>query len=137
MKFSDLPDEWKEKFSAKYPEGRPCRLCGKSRGLEDCGFSKNGQGRYVLDRFCPSCRRNDWNQRRRFGAAGIRYLTPFEEAEESRVLPVLVVGRKYEVGGECTGRVVARQGPHYVLRTQSGTRCYTTGQLVGMEIREA
>lgn len=140
MKFSELPEEWKTLFSARYPKGRACQKCGKARALEECSFSRNGRERFVLDRFCPSCKADYWRKqgdlKRSRKASDSRASEKTGLLERSR-LPVLEVGRKYEVGGECTGRVVALQGPHYVLRTRGGTRCYTTAQLVGLEIREA
>lgn len=141
MKFSELPAEWKAMFSAKYPKGRACQNCGKPMGLSECSFSRNGRERFVLDRFCPSCKTDYWREqgdlRRSRKASSNRASEKTSVLLERRSLPVLEVGRKYEVGGECKGRVIALQGPHYVLRTGCGTRCYTTAQLVGMDIREA
>ncbi len=62
VRFPDLSEAWKTKFSAKYPEGRACQKCGKARALEECSFSKNGHDRFVLDRFCPSCRTDYWRK---------------------------------------------------------------------------
>jgi hypothetical protein len=140
VKFSELPEEWKALFVARYPKGRACRSCVKPRTLGECSFSRNGRERFVLDRFCPSCKADYWRKqgdlKRSRKASGNRASEKTGLLERNS-LPILEVGRKYEVGGECTGRVVALQGPHYVLRTGCGTRCYTTAQLVGLEIREA
>ncbi len=141
MKFSELPEEWKALFSARYPKGRVCQKCGKPRTLSECSFSRNGRERFVLDRFCPSCKTDYWREqgdlKRSRKASDNRASEKTPVLLERRSLPVLELGRKYEVGGECKGQVIALQGLHYVLRTGCGTRCYTTAQLVGMEIREA
>ena len=141
MKYEDLPLSWQLHFEMKHPEGRACQQCGARIPLIRCTFSKHPRQGFCLDRFCEPCAKSYQRarteiKRAKFGK--IRHYvsgTAGPAMEDRRPLPCLEVGGKYRIGKECRGRVVAQNGPHWVVETATGRRCYTAGQLIGLEIR--
>lgn len=147
MKFEDLPEQWQETFSNTNPDGRKCQKCGGVIRLSEATFTKNSGGRVVMDRFCRDCMKAYWKALadRKGGRSSFRKNATVNRSGASSLgseqgrkpLPVLELGKKYRIGGEYTGRVVAMQGSHFVVETRTGTRCFTRAQLVGVEIKEA
>jgi hypothetical protein len=141
MKFEDLPLSWQQHFEIKHPEGRACQQCGTKIPLVRCTFTKHPKQGFCMDRFCQGCMKAYQRARpeqKRSKFAKLRHCVSGSAGpamEERRPLPCLEVGGKYRIGKEYTGRVIARQGPHYVLETETGRRCFTQGQLIGLEIR--
>lgn len=141
MKLNDLPLRWQTFFEMKHPEGRACQQCGTRIPLDTCTFTRFPQDRFGMDRFCRDCmkayqRASSQKKRARFRTT--RHFVKGKTGpamEGRRPLPCLEVGKKYRIGKECLGLVVAQNGPHWVVQTTTGSRCYTAGQLVGLEIR--
>lgn len=141
MNINEVPEQYREETKQKFSEGRVCSVCGAKIELAELNFTQNKPGKYRPDRFCRKCMSDYWFALRR-GLSKDKFRTTNQgvkaEAEQGRKpLPVLQVGKKYKLGGEYTGRVVAIQGSHFVVETRTGTRCFTKAQLVGVEIKEA
>lgn len=148
MTYDELPEKWKEHYGGKFPAGRDCQKCGNQIPLTEATYTKNCGGRIVMDRFCRDCMRAYRKARGRPRTmASFRKTRQVhrtakapvatEQGQGLRPLPVLQLGKRYRIDGEYTGRVVAIQGSNYLVETRTGIRCFTVGQLVGVEIKEA
>lgn len=141
MKFEDLPLSWQTHYELKHPDGRFCQQCGARIPLINCTFSKHPKQGFCMDRFCEPCRKayqraKSATKRSKFGK--YRHCTGGSAGpamEDRRPLPCLEIGGKYRIGKDYAGKVIAMQGPHFVVETKTGRRCFTQGQLVGLEIR--
>lgn len=126
-----------------------CAHCGQVLPSRKSFRIRLLDGRWRLQPYCHACEKlvHAESRRRRKERLGMAV----GHIEDRRPIPRLELGRRYRIldpsedgkssewtsySSRVTGTCVALQGRNWVLRTPTGIRCYTAGQLVGMVIEE-
>lgn len=141
---STIPPEAWEEARQIYPFGARCPVCGERKPIEEFGLKVVSGKRYRRHPYCRDCRRvyhrvteGDGNP------PPVQYPVPsLEVGRQYRI-----VDRSWTINGFAdedskpmiatfVGRCVAKYGRNWAILTGTGIRCFTQGQLVGLDIAE-
>jgi len=136
-------------------ETRICRHCQRELPASEFYASKryickacyNAQGKAWREANAERVKamKNKYNHKIRGKPVRARSLKEMPLSSERNPIPALEVGKAYEITERLrngmddesfVGPCVARYGVNWAVRTATGIRCFTPGQLVGLQVKE-